>query len=226
MEIKTNIIYRKRKTIKISIESEDSITVISPPWVNKKRIMEIVELNSEGIYNEIEKLKELGFKHKNIEERTTILYLGREYRFKITFNEKIKQRHIELTDNIFCVYTNTQEQEKIVQTIKTWYIENGIGIIIERINYYKQYIDVSPQKIKLKEQKKRWGTCTSKGNLLFNWRIIMAPIDIIDYIVVHEMCHLIHFNHSKNFWNLVESIIPDYRERKEWLKINGLKLFF
>jgi predicted metal-dependent hydrolase len=77
---------------------------------------------------------------------------------------------------------------------------------------------------KAKEQKRRWGSCTSRGDLYFNWRLAMAPPGIIDYIVVHELCHLAHKDHSRKFWDLVGSILPDFKKRKKWLKENGLKL--
>ncbi len=79
--------------------------------------------------------------------------------------------------------------------------------------------------IKVKEQKRRWASCTGKNAILFNWRISMARADVLDYIVVHEMCHMDHRNHSKYFWNRVEEIMPNYKEKHEWLKINGMNLY-
>ena len=79
-------------------------------------------------------------------------------------------------------------------------------------------------KIYIRDQKTRWGSCSSKGNLNFNWRLIMAPLFIMDYIVVHELAHLVHPNHSRDFWKLVKKIVPDYKEKKEWLKIYGNSL--
>lgn len=92
------------------------------------------------------------------------------------------------------------------------------------MKYFKPYIKKEPKSIRVKEQKKRWGSCNDQGDLMFNWRISMGPSDVLAYIVVHEMCHLIHFNHSRDFWNLLESIMPDYRDKKEWLKINGIRM--
>ena len=77
--------------------------------------------------------------------------------------------------------------------------------------------------IKIKEQQKRWGSCTSKRELLFNWKCIMAPSPVLDYIVVHEMAHMVYMNHSKEFWHLVKKVLPDYVQRKEWLRNNGIK---
>jgi hypothetical protein len=83
---------------------------------------------------------------------------------------------------------------------------------------------VAPCKVVIKDQKTRWGSCSKKGNINLNWRLIMAPLHVIDYVVVHELCHLKVMNHSKDFWNLVESIQPNNHERRRWLKVNGNRL--
>ncbi|MCK5254807.1 MAG: M48 family metallopeptidase, partial [Deltaproteobacteria bacterium] len=89
---------------------------------------------------------------------------------------------------------------------------------------YVNEIGKRPRIVKVKEQKRRWGSCTAKGNLYFNWRCVMAPSAVIDYIVVHEMSHLAIPNHSKRFWQKVGSVLPDYKKRRKWLKDNGLRL--
>ena len=80
---------------------------------------------------------------------------------------------------------------------------------------------VNPASAGVKGYKSRWGSCHSDGRVYFNWRIIVAPHSIVDYVVAHELCHLVHHDHSKKFWKLLGTIIPDYAERKEWLKVNG-----
>ena len=85
-------------------------------------------------------------------------------------------------------------------------------------------VDFQPQEIKVRDQKVRWGSCTTEGKLIFNWRIIMAPISAIDYVIVHELCHLKEASHSAKFWGMVESLQPTYKKWKEWLHINGRQL--
>jgi len=92
------------------------------------------------------------------------------------------------------------------------------------LKYYQHYFNEKSLNIKVKEQKKRWASCTAKNELLFNWRCAMAPSHVLDYIVVHEMCHMIHKNHSQAFWNKVEAVLPDFKRRKEWLKNYGVKM--
>lgn len=94
----------------------------------------------------------------------------------------------------------------------------------KRVSYFSHVLGVSYGKITIRDQKTRWGSCSSKGNLSFNWRLILAPPNVLDYVVVHELCHRKEMNHSQRFWALVESVMPEYKEYRKWLKENGNKL--
>lgn len=92
-----------------------------------------------------------------------------------------------------------------------WYRERALSILSSRVVKYAKYFDNQPIGIGIRKDKLRWGSCTKEGKLLFNWRIVIAPISAIDYVVVHELCHLKEPNHSPTFWATVESLIPNYR---------------
>ena len=93
-----------------------------------------------------------------------------------------------------------------------------------RVEHFAQIIDVTYGRITIRHQKTRWGSCSSRGTLSFNYRLIYGPAGPLDYVVVHELCHLTHMNHSKDFWNMVERIMPDYRIYKQWLREHGQEL--
>ena len=93
-----------------------------------------------------------------------------------------------------------------------------------RVAYYEAIIGVTHGAITIRDQKTRWGSCSAKGNLNFNWRLMLAPPRILDYLVVHELCHRKEMNHSKAFWNAVEMVLPDYKELRKWLKQYGTTL--
>ena len=103
---------------------------------------------------------------------------------------------------------------------------DSLKIFERKTNFYARKIDVYPKKITVKSYKKRWGSCSYKEELSYNWKLIMAPEKIIDYVIVHELCHLIHFNHSKDYWEKVSKILPNYKTSKEWLKINQYLLIW
>lgn len=97
--------------------------------------------------------------------------------------------------------------------------------ITERVQWYSELTGIKYSKIKINKAKTRWGSCSSKGSLNFNYRLYFAPLEILDYVVVHELSHIREMNHSKKFWNRVELVIPDYKKRRKWLRTEGKKLF-
>ena len=105
-----------------------------------------------------------------------------------------------------------------------FYKEKGYPKIIERVEYFKKRMGVDVNTIRIIELQNRWASCTTTGNLNFHWKCIMASMDILDYLVVHELAHLYHANHSVAFWNEVDKILPNYHQQVEWLKTNGAGL--
>lgn len=122
------------------------------------------------------------------------------------------------------LHTTSFEAKAVEKYLKEWYKKQAATYIEERVKYYKQMIPGKVASITLENRKGRWGSCNSRGELTFNWRLIMAPPEIIDYVVVHELCHLRHMDHSKKFWNAVAGVLPDYKARVKWLKDNGISL--
>ena len=102
--------------------------------------------------------------------------------------------------------------------------EEALKVIPERVEYFAKVIGVTYGKITIRNQKTRWGSCSSKGNLNFNCLLMLAPPEVLDYVVVHELCHRKQMNHSKAFWSEVEKVLPDYKEARKWLKENGSQM--
>lgn len=153
--------------------------------------------------------------------------LGQDYKLNISesFNEGIQVIFDKTQFNVFVSRKiQAHRDEYVKQVLIKWFRLQAANIYKARVDYYAEKLKVNYNRITIKEQKTRWGSCSSKGNLNFNWRVIMAPIEIVDYLVVHELCHLVHMNHSKEFWTLVQSSLPDYEKRQQWLKENGNKL--
>jgi predicted metal-dependent hydrolase len=217
--------YRKRRTIEIRIQPPDTIRVLAPAGLAKGIIINEVKKKAEWICKKLEEYQGLHYVQlkKSYVDGETLLYLGKPYYLKIIDADN-KIPRVTRIDNILYVYASSREEEKLKKAIEKWYRQEMVKILGERIQLYQQYFKVMPSGIVVKEQKQRWGSCTSKRKLLFNWKLIMAPIKVIDYVVVHEMCHMVHMNHSKDFWNLVEDIVSDYKEHKKWLKLNGILL--
>lgn len=102
--------------------------------------------------------------------------------------------------------------------------EEALKVIPARVEYFAKVIGVTYGKITIRNQKTRWGSCSSKGNLNFNCLLMLAPSEVLDYVVVHELCHRKQMNHSKAFWSEVEKVLPDYKEARKWLKEEGSQM--
>lgn len=122
------------------------------------------------------------------------------------------------------IVSPVSDSETVKNAVVKWYRERAREVLQQKVCYFQKFIGKSVGDIRIKEQKSRWGSCSAKGNLNFNWKIIMAEDDMIDYLVVHELCHRLHMNHSKEFWESVGKLIPDYKTKEKWLKENGTQL--
>lgn len=224
--IEFQVEYRKRKTFEIRIFPPDKIRVRAPKRATEDQILQIVESKGKWITQKLFELKDIEYRKVNKEyiNGESFMYLGKNYSLQLVENIEIKKPIVKLFQGKFYIETNTKDQDQLRQALESWYRKKSLDNVIEKIEYYKLYFNKKPRSIRVKEQKKRWGSCNSRGDLMFNWRISMAPSNVLDYIVVHEMCHMVYFNHSKEFWSLVERIMPDYREQKEWLKANGISM--
>lgn len=114
--------------------------------------------------------------------------------------------------------------EAAKDAFRDYYMARGIDRIINRVNYYAPKIGVKVADLEVRDLGNRWASCSPNGNVAFHWKCMMAPQTIIDYIVVHELCHFHHLDHTDAFWNEVDKVIPNYGERKEWLRKNGAGL--
>ena len=224
--IEFDVLYRNRKTLAIQIEPLDNILVISPEGLPEDVIKEKVKSKGRWIIKKLLDFKDIGYIPFNREfvNGESFMYLGRNYSFQIIINKDLLRPKVELIEGKIRVYTPTKDQDILKKAVKKWFRKEAKKIISKRIEFYKPKFSIEPRQIKIKEQKRRWGSCTPKSDLLFNWRAVMAPSSVIDYIIVHELSHLVHKNHSSKFWKSVESIIPDYKDRKKWLKDYGVRM--
>ena len=118
----------------------------------------------------------------------------------------------------------TPAETKRLETLEKRYRSKARVQFESRVAYYHTITGGNYTSITVRDQKSRWGSCSSRGTLSFNYRLIFAPSGVLDYVVVHELCHLTHMNHSKDFWNMVASVMPDYKVYKNWLRDHGQEL--
>jgi len=224
--IEYQINYSRRKTMSITVKPDGTIRVAAPKGTAAKTVQDWVTSKSKWI---AAKLAEVELANRQVVERSyqsgeEFSYLGRPMRLELfdpPQQAKTKVRFREGTIQITCPDCSPAA---VKAALETWYRWAAGRYIRARVGHYQSQVGGKLGRITIREQKTRWGSCSAQGNLNFNWRIMMAPPEIIDYLVVHELCHLVHLNHSPSFWNLVASIIPDYKARKDWLRKNGHQL--
>lgn len=222
-----NIEYKKRKTISISVEPAEGIIVAAPEGMSEDDIKEIVKSRGAWIVQRLYEFRNIESKKVNREfvNGESFMYLGRNYSLEIHVDKTLKGHgYVKLYRGKFHVYVKEKTDEAVRSAMETWYRTKAEEQILRRIKYFQKFFTKKPSSIKIKEQKKRWASCTSKDELLFNWRCSMAKASVIDYIIVHEMCHMYYRNHSKDFWDMVASIMSDYEARKEWLRDYGIRM--
>lgn len=224
--IKFNLAYSQRKTLAIEIEPPDIITVISPPGVPDEVIKEKVASKGKWITQKLFELKDVGYRPivREYVNGEAFMYLGRNYSLEIKLNPNRKRAKIELGGGKIVISTNNKDPKTLAKSLKRWYRREAKEKIEKRVSYYKDKFEKKPTQVKIRDQRKRWGSCTNGGTIIFNYRAIMAPSNVLDYIVVHEMVHLKYPHHTQEFWRLVGQIVPNYEDRKEWLKKNGVRM--
>lgn len=220
------LIYKKRKTIGIYIDTYGNIELRMPKETTDNQISQLIESKWSWITTKQGEMKEKtkGFKERVYEEGELYLYLGENYPIRIIENKELKNENVLLKKGELLVNIKAYDEEHIKKILKKFYHKQCKSLVEERIKYYQSNFKVKPRSIKLSDNKKTWGTCNSLRELTFNWKLAMAPLEVVDYIVVHEMCHMVHLNHDRSFWRLVGKYIPDYEERQAWLNQSHWKM--
>ena len=186
------IIRSNRKTLAIQINPDLSVTVRAPIYASQRDIERILKEKEGWIQKHIEKIREQEAKRKETQG----------------YGENGEQG-----EAIEREYLSREEIQKLA--------EKALEYIPKRVSYFAKQIGVTYGRITIRNQKTRWGSCSSKGNLNFNCLLMLTLPEVIDYVVVHELCHRKEMNHSKAFWAEVEKVLPNYKEQVKWLKENG-----
>ncbi|SDY09918.1 M48 family metallopeptidase [Nitrosomonas halophila] len=216
----------QRRTTDIVIERDGKIVVRPPADFTPEQVDALVESKRIWIYRNLAEWKDLNAATVAREwvNGETFLYLGGTYRLVLVNGQ---DKALLLKGDRFCLSRELIEQggtDMARKAFEQFYADKGQQRFAEHVAFYAPRVGVSVAGIKVKDMGYRWASCGRRGVLNFHWKCMMAPPRIIDYIVVHELCHFHHRNHSDAFWNEVDKVLPDWRERKEWLRKRGASL--
>ncbi len=211
------IIRSRRKTVALIVTPEGRLEVRAPLVLSRKQIETIVSDKSGWIKKQQERvLKSNGSDlRRPLADGVNLWFLGASCPLRLTAKEGARVSF----SNGFSLPESALP--RAAELLTAWYKARAREIITERVGHYADKFGLKVQSIRITSARTRWGSCNRDNALNFTWRLVMAPIEIIDYIVVHELAHIIEKNHSRAFWNQVEKMQPDYKSRRAWLKANG-----
>lgn len=207
------IVKSRRKTIALVIDSDAELIVRAPFYASTSDIMRFVEAKQDWIVRKTQEMKQKKEERPKLalQEGETIPYLGRECKIFRGLTRKIC-----FDGKAFLLPQSQDADKKLIQ----WYKKRATVILQERVATIAESMQVSPAGVKVTSAKTRWGSCSGTDHLNFSWRLIMCPPEVVDYVVVHELCHILHKNHSKSFWESVGRVDALYQEHENWLKEN------
>jgi predicted metal-dependent hydrolase len=217
MQIEYSIQYSNRKTLSIIVERDRSVVVRAPLNTSKEVIEKEIGKRKFLLFQKINHPQkyETPKPRKEFVSGESLLFLGKHHKMEVV------QEGIEGIQFDSKFYIGKSNQDMAEQLFKDWYFKQAEEKIIPKVRFHAKNLGVHFNAIKILDLKYRWGSCTPKDNINFNWRLIKAPIYVIDYIIVHELTHLLESNHTPEFWNIVSVQLPHYNKAKDWLKDNG-----
>ena len=215
---------RKRKrTISLQISDNSELVIAAPYFTPVAEINRFVQEKQNWIHKTIQKRKEdsINNKAKEYINGEMFYYLGESFPLE-TFFEQNERKGLVFWGNRF--YLNTADAaEEGISYFASWYKKKAKIHFRQRVDFYSHELNLRAKSVKITSANKRWGSCSADDNLSFSFRLIMAPPDIIDYVIVHELMHIKEKNHSAAFWKLIEAIMPEYKIHRRWLKDNNHK---
>ena len=220
----------RRQTIAVTVHPDRTVTVVAPPRIRRSRISGVVTSKAEWILQQQEVLRhqQAGFV-KQFVSGESFFYLGRQYSLKV---RQVKTTRpvcsVRLTRGRFFVTIPrikdlTARSTTVREELRRWYRDKAGEHLAHTTAHFSQRMGMRCPALNIREMKQRWGSTNAGGKINFNWRIIMAPRRLVEYVVAHELCHLRYDNHSQYFWQFLERILPDYERRRSELAIVGAK---
>ncbi len=215
-----HLIHSRRKTIALIVQRDGTLTVRAPLRMSAVHIREFVQNHAEWIREKQAQAKAAPPPlKKHYVDGETFLFLGKEVPLTI-----VARQRPALTFSGTKFHLANSRLPKARQVFIRWYKAQALTVISERVAFHADKNQFTWRKIRISSARTRWGSCSTNGTLSFTWRLVLAPPEVIDYVVVHELAHTQIRNHSPKFWRRVAEIMPEFKRHVSWLKKNGRTL--
>ena len=217
----------RRQTFSVILDPEEGVIVLVPLDASDKEIGEIVRRKAVWILRHQSLLASLRRRYaRRYISGESYLYLGRHYQLLARRLTAERDSPVRLNQGKFIVDVprNIDAERKsmwISRALQDWYVAKSHNRFPEIVERWVPKVGAVPNQVFIRDQRKRWGSCDSQGNLRLNWRLVMAPVSLIEYVIVHELCHLHIRDHSEDFWSMLKALMPDYESRRDRLRLSG-----
>ena len=208
-----------RKTLSLIVLKNGNVVVKAPINMKEEKINQFVEEKQAWIRDKLFLVNKTNSKFDDVMHYRKFMLYGNRYTLLL---DNVKK--IETNDKFQIVIPNKIEPDKILKNLKVWYKKAAKQVLFDRLSYIESRIRLKSKAFRIGDSKGRWGSCNSKGTICLNFRVIMLPPALIDYVIIHELCHLVEMNHSKKFWKLVETFSPNVDKLKKAIKEYGFLL--
>jgi predicted metal-dependent hydrolase len=209
----------KRKTLSLTVLKNGNVIVKAPISMRDEIINRFVEEKQAWIRDKLSNIKETQNKFEDIISGSNVLIYGNKYSVV-----KADIKSIQTSNKFELIVPKKYEAEKQQKAILTWFKKLAKKVLSERLSFIESRISLKSTSLKIGDSRGRWGSCNSYGNIILNYRVVMLPPAIIDYVIVHELCHLLELNHSKKFWQNVAKFLPNYEIHRKNIKEFGFLL--
>ena len=218
---------RRKKTVSVSVDPNGDVLLVAPQHLPTARLDAVVRRKARWIVQRIRRVQSHGtaLSPREFVSGESVLYLGRHYRLKVhaqvADEAKLKGGWLHAS-----APHGPQRKTQIRDAVVSWFRHHAAQRLPERVNEWQQKAGVPMPRVIITEPRTRWGSCDSRGTIRLNWRIMQAPMRLVDYVVVHELVHLRHRGHGRDYWQAVGKVMPDYERRRKDLRDLGLRLMW
>ena len=222
--IEYELIRQSRRDILLKVLPQGVVRVYAPGYAHLRAVDDVVRARAaelERMQAEVDRAWTESRTQNALRDGRLIWFEGRQYALALRPGRPSARF---MGDRLEVSAPDPENEEALRAQLRAWLSELALRRIRERLDVYIPRVGGQPGRVTIREQKTRWGSCSSRRNLNFNWKLIMAPPPVLDYVVIHELCHLHEFNHSPRFWQLVAAQMPEYKSWKKWLKQHGAEL--
>lgn len=222
------IVRSRRRTIVVQVH-RGVVRVRAPHFVGDAEIRNFVDRHQQWIAEKLAEQAQQAAEQTRLVDGGSIFYKGRTLRVRWAANSAAgNQDDISIEGREFIIRGRNLSEQRALRILQQWLLEQARAVLPARSQALARHLQVGRRlkEVVFRKTRSKWGHCTSSGRIQFNWLIMLAPDAIIDYMICHEVCHLLHMNHSRQFWAAVESVCPDYRLYMKWLKNNEHRLWF